>query len=91
MCKIDACTLRTLLLFLYGTGALVGEARRLLREDVDFKWRTIVLRSVAIFGESVRTRRCEEPVAFESLGDLSGRNRGVIAWVPARGFPLTSR
>src|SRR6266436_2062015 len=25
---------------------------------------------VAIFGESVRTRRCEEPVAFESLGDL---------------------
>ena len=34
-CKTDARTLRTLLLFLYGTGALVGEARRLLREDVD--------------------------------------------------------
>jgi len=44
-CKIDARTLRTLLLFLYGTGALVGEARRLLREDVDFKRRTIILRS----------------------------------------------
>jgi integrase/recombinase XerD len=33
------------LLFLYGTGALVGEARRLLREDVDFKRRTVTLRS----------------------------------------------
>ena len=44
-CKIDARTLRTFLLFLYGTGALVGEARRLLREDVDFKRRTIIIRS----------------------------------------------
>ena len=44
-CKIDARTLRTFLLFLYGTGALVGEARRLLREDVDFKRRTITLRT----------------------------------------------
>ena len=43
-CKIDARTLRTLLLFLYGTGALVGEARRVLREDVDFNRRTIVIR-----------------------------------------------
>jgi integrase/recombinase XerD len=44
-CKIDARTLRTFLLFLYGTGALVGEARRLLREDVDFKRRAIILRT----------------------------------------------
>src|SRR3984885_11083676 len=38
-CKIDTRTFRAFLLFLYGTGALVGEARRLLREDVDFKRR----------------------------------------------------
>jgi integrase/recombinase XerD len=44
-CKIDARTLRTFLLFLYGTGASVGEARGLLREDLDFKRRTITLRS----------------------------------------------
>ena len=44
-CKIHVRTLRTFLLFPYGTGALVGEARRLLREDVDFKRRTIILRS----------------------------------------------
>jgi integrase/recombinase XerD len=44
-CKIDARTLRTFLLFLYGTGASVGEARGLLREDIDFKRRTIILRS----------------------------------------------
>jgi integrase/recombinase XerD len=43
-CKIDARTLRTFLLFLYGTGALVGEARRLLREDVNVKRRTITIR-----------------------------------------------
>lgn len=43
-CKIDARTLRALLLFLYGTGALIGEARMLLREDVDFKRRTIIIR-----------------------------------------------
>jgi integrase/recombinase XerD len=43
-CKIDARTFRTFLLFLYGTGALVGEARGLLRDDVDFKRRTITIR-----------------------------------------------
>jgi len=44
-CKTDARTLRTFLLFLYGTGALVGEARRLLREDVDFKRRITIIHS----------------------------------------------
>ena len=44
-CKIDPRTLRALLLFLYGTGALVGEARRLLREDVDLRRRLIIIRS----------------------------------------------
>jgi|SRR5882762_3438771 len=41
---------------------------------------------VAIFGESVRTRLCDEPVAFESLGELFRRSRGVISC--ARGFPF---
>jgi integrase/recombinase XerD len=36
-CAIDARTLRTLLLFLYGTGALIGEAVRLERKHVDLK------------------------------------------------------
>jgi integrase/recombinase XerD len=36
-CKIEARTLRTLLLFLYATGARTGEARGLLRENVDLK------------------------------------------------------
>jgi hypothetical protein len=44
---------------------------------------------VAIFGESVSTRRCEEPVAFESLGELFRRSRGVISC--ARGFPFPPR
>jgi integrase/recombinase XerD len=44
-CHFDARTLRTLLLFLYGTGAMVGEACRLLRSDVNFKKRRITIRS----------------------------------------------
>jgi len=36
-CKIESRTLRTLLLFLYATGARTGEARALLRESVDLK------------------------------------------------------
>lgn len=44
-CKIDARTLRVLLLFLYGTGALVSEALRLQRDEVDFKKRVLTIRS----------------------------------------------
>ncbi len=36
-CKIDPRTLRTLLLFLYATGARTGEALNLLRENVDLE------------------------------------------------------
>jgi integrase/recombinase XerD len=36
-CKVESRTLRTLLLFLYATGARTGEARGLLRESVDLK------------------------------------------------------
>jgi integrase/recombinase XerD len=36
-CMIDFATLSTFLLFLYATGARVGEALNLLREDVDLK------------------------------------------------------
>jgi integrase/recombinase XerD len=44
-CQFDARTLRAFLLFLYGTGALVGEACSLRREDVDFKKRVMTIRS----------------------------------------------
>src|ERR1700691_2691183 len=43
-CQFDAQTLRAFLLFLYGTGALVGEACSLRREDVDFKKRVMMIR-----------------------------------------------
>lgn len=44
-CVIDARTFRTLLLFLYGTGAMLGEATQLERKDVDFRRRRITIRS----------------------------------------------
>ena len=47
-CIIDAPTLRTYLILLYGTGILIGEARRLLREDVDFKKRLITIRNARL-------------------------------------------
>jgi len=43
-CKIGSQTLRMLLLFLYGTGALTGEALRLRREDVDLKSDLVTIR-----------------------------------------------
>jgi integrase/recombinase XerD len=43
-CVIEAQTLRMILLFLYATGALTGEALRLSREDVDFENGFITIR-----------------------------------------------
>ncbi|MBW8869940.1 MAG: tyrosine-type recombinase/integrase [Acidobacteriales bacterium] len=42
---IDARTFRTLLLFLYGTGAGLSEAVQLERNDVDFRRKRIILRT----------------------------------------------
>jgi integrase/recombinase XerD len=42
---LDPITLRTFLLFLYATGALVGEARSLLVKNIDLKRRTIEIQS----------------------------------------------
>ena len=44
-CQIEGQTLRSFLLFLYGTGALISEACRLRREDVNFKKRLMTIRS----------------------------------------------
>lgn len=43
-CRIDAVTLRTLIVFLYGTGALVGETCRLCLKDVDLKKGSVTFR-----------------------------------------------
>jgi site-specific recombinase XerD len=50
---IDDVTMRTLLLFLYATGALLGEALGLQIEDVNLKDRTVTIRSWV----ATRTRR----------------------------------
>jgi integrase/recombinase XerD len=42
-CIIEAKTFRVLILFLYATGALVGEALRLRRQDVDLKRKRITI------------------------------------------------
>jgi integrase len=44
-CKIDIRTMRVLILFLYGTGALLSDALTLQRDDLDFRKRTITIRS----------------------------------------------
>ena len=43
-CQIDALTIRTLLVFLYGTGALVGETSRILLKDVELKRGMVTIR-----------------------------------------------
>ena len=44
-CKIEAETVRTIILFLYGTGALLSEALTLQRNDLDFRKQTVTFRS----------------------------------------------
>ncbi|KAA6461896.1 hypothetical protein DYQ86_09620 [Acidobacteria bacterium AB60] len=44
-CVIGGPTFRTMLLFLYGTGAMLGEALQLERKDVDLHKRRITIRS----------------------------------------------
>jgi integrase len=44
-CKIDVRTVRVLILFLYGTGALLSDALTLRRDDLDFRRRTITIRN----------------------------------------------
>ena len=46
-CMIEGATLRALLLFLYGTGANVGEALRLKAKDIDLKRGTARLSRIA--------------------------------------------
>ncbi len=43
-CSIDAETLRSFLIFLYGTGTMINEAVRLLLKDVDLEKREIIIR-----------------------------------------------
>jgi integrase/recombinase XerD len=43
-CGIDPITLRTVLIFIYGAGTLVGEALRLLIKDVDLKKGSVTIR-----------------------------------------------
>jgi len=52
-CMLDGRTVRAFLLFLYGTGAYVGEALRLRNSDVNLELGTVKLRRIA--GERERT------------------------------------
>ena len=68
-CVIDARTFRTLLLFLYGTGAMLGEATQLERKDVDFRRRRIKIRSSRV------NRSREIPIGFDLYEILLGYHR----------------
>ena len=91
-CKIETRTFHTLVLFLYGTGALVGEALRMRREDVDFKRRRIKLYSRKF------DRQREIPIGRELIEVLrmyckfKNHHRGVSAdcafFLNRDGYPL---
>ena len=68
-CVIDARTFRTLLLFLYGTGAMLGEATQLERKDVDFRRRRINIRSSRV------NRSREIPIGSDLYDILLGYHR----------------
>jgi integrase len=62
-CVIDARTFLTLLLFLYGTGAMLGEAVQLERGDVEFRRKQITL-------SGCKTRRARELPIGSDLCDI---------------------
>jgi site-specific recombinase XerD len=73
-CIIEGATLRTMLLFLYGTGANVGEALRLKMTDIDLKLGTIRLcriadareRTIPVTGrlKAILRSYCDRPKEF---------------------------
>jgi integrase/recombinase XerD len=68
--SLDPITLRAFLLFLYATGAMVGEARALSVEDIDLKRRAIEIRSRSL----TRARRI--PIS----NDLCDVLRKYLTW-----------
>ena len=70
-CVIRARTFRTLLLFLYGTGAMLGEAMRLERGDIDFRRHRITFRN----GRFGRSR--EIPIGLDLYQILLRYDRAV--------------
>ena len=74
--SLDPITMRTFILFLYATGALVGEAKALLVEDIDLRKRMIEIRSRS----STRSRRI--PISND-LCDLLNK---YLIWRTRRTF-----
>ncbi|KAA6457561.1 hypothetical protein DYQ86_22290 [Acidobacteria bacterium AB60] len=91
-CRIDARTLRTLFIFLYGTGTLVGEAKRLQVEDVDLKKGLLTIRAhhhnrprtipigpdlKKILGEYLESRLRQGPSAGHFFTNKTGESLNV--------------
>jgi integrase len=68
-CVIEPRTFRTLLLFLYGTGAMIGEAVGLRQSDVDLRRRRINIASNHINGSRVI------PIGSDLFDILAGYHR----------------
>jgi site-specific recombinase XerD len=92
--SLDVQAFRTLLLFLYGTGALISESRKVLLKDVDLKNKTMTIRG----GRFDRVRTI--PIGFDLHRILaryiafrkSVGNRGSPElFINKRGWPLQIR
>lgn len=93
ICAIEPHTLRTLLLLLYGTGMLVGEALRLNSTDVDLGRKIIHIRGAA----ATRTRSLpigkDMCVSLKKHVDLRAQTccgRDEHLFTTARGIPIPS-
>lgn len=73
---VDRMTRRTLLLFLYATGALVGEALELLNQDVDLRVGSITI------GRQSKTRSRQIPIGV----DLREVLQKYLAWRSVKGY-----
>jgi len=62
---LEPCTIRTLILLLYGTGLRIGEAIRLQHRDVDFSDMILTVRETKFY--KTRLVPVEEPAFFHFL------------------------
>lgn len=91
-CRIDTRTLRTLFIFLYGTGTLVGEAMRLRVDDIDLKKGLLMIRAHrnnrprtipigpdlrTILGEYLESKHLQEQVAGHFFTNKDGEELNV--------------
>jgi integrase/recombinase XerD len=93
-CVIPARTYRTFLLFVYATGAALGEAHHMLFKDVDLKRKRVTIRS-RLFGRTrilpIGSDLCRILTSYISFRKRQKASKSDLLFVDMRGQPIPWR